>query len=108
MSSKTMYEEILEKISKYSELNQDEVLELYDKVDELYNNLLVKYLEALVNLDKNKDIVDRILDLARKLLTKENRDIEEELILIAILDIMAEDLFQRASIYPSSLEEENN
>jgi len=80
---------ILEKLSRYFELSEDDALDLYDELDTLYNELRSKYLEALVEPGKNRELVERILDLTRKLLLKSEKSLEEELMLIALLDILA-------------------
>jgi hypothetical protein len=81
--------EILGKLDKYFELAEDDALELYDALDTLYNELRSKYLEALVEPEKNRELTTRILDLAKTLLVKSEKSLEEELVLIALLDILA-------------------
>lgn len=86
---------ILEKISRYAELSESEMDDLYDHIDSLYNEMISKYLEALLVPHKNRELVDRIFKLARSLLEREDRNIEEELMLIALLDILASDLYNK-------------
>lgn len=88
-------ERIVDLISKYHTLDNERLEELYDQVDNLYNELVTKYTDALTSPDANKETVDRVLELAKILIAKENRTIEEDLILIAILDIIATDLHFR-------------
>lgn len=98
---------ILEKISRYAELSESEMDDLYDHIDSLYNELISKYLEALLVPHRNKELVDKIVGLARSLLEKENRNMEEELMLIALLDILATDLYNKtAGLAPSEEGEE--
>lgn len=86
---------ILEKLAKYFELSRDEMLDLYDTVDTLYNELITKYIEAMMNHETSKEIVEKLFDLASNLLSRENISVDEELILIAILDILATDLHNK-------------
>ncbi len=88
---------ILEKLGRYFELSEDDALYLYDELDTLYNELRSKYLEALVEPGKNRELVERILDLTRKLLLKSEKSLEEELMLIALLDILATDVHDRVA-----------
>jgi hypothetical protein len=61
----------------------------------MYNELITKYVEALMNHETSKEIVKRLFDLASNLLSKESISVDEELILIAILDILATDLHDK-------------
>jgi len=50
MDNKTL----VEKISRLLELSEEEAEELYDVVDTLYNEYSSKYIEAILNLKKNR------------------------------------------------------
>jgi len=91
-------EYILAKISRYTELSEEEMGELYDHVDSLYNEMISKYLEALLEPGENREIVNNILQLTKTLLEKKERSIEEELTLIALLDILASDLYSKTAL----------
>ncbi|MEM4596336.1 MAG: hypothetical protein QXQ91_03745 [Nanopusillaceae archaeon] len=86
---------IVSRLSRYFQLSEDEALDLYDELDTLYNELKARFLEALVYPDKNRELVDRIFDMVSKLLMKESRTLEEDLLLIALLDILSTDLHDR-------------
>ncbi|MEM4661311.1 MAG: hypothetical protein QXQ73_01330 [Desulfurococcaceae archaeon] len=87
--------ELVNKISRYNALSEDEMLDLYDKLDSLYNDIASRYLEALMYPDKNRELVNKVIELTTKLLTKDNKSIEEELALLALLDILAADLYNK-------------
>jgi len=86
---------VLEKLNKYFELSEEDALNFYDEVDTLYNELRSKYLTALAEPEKNRDLTERIFDLTKKLLVKSEKSLEEELTLIALLDILATDIHDR-------------
>jgi hypothetical protein len=86
---------ILEKLDKNFELSEDDALDLYDELDTLYNELRSKYLTALAEPERNKEIIEKIFDVTKKLLLKNERNLEEELALIALLDILATDIHDR-------------
>lgn len=88
-------EHLLDMITKYYQLDQETLEDLYDQVDNLYNELVTRYLEAISSPSDNKEIVDKIIGYAKSLIAKRNRTIEEDLILIAILDVIATDLHYR-------------
>lgn len=88
-------DKLIELISKYTDLSEEEALELYDAVDTLYNEIKMKYLEILIDPEKNHESYIKLIDLLKTLLRKENRNIEDELQLIALLDIIATDLYDR-------------
>lgn len=95
--------ELVNRISNYNALSESEMLDLYDELDTLYNNMISKYLEALMYPNKNKDLVNKIIELTTKLLVKDSKSIEEELILLALLDILATDLYNKtAGLVPVS------
>lgn len=97
---------ILSKLDRYFQLSDEEALDLYDDLDTLYNDLKAKFLEALVYPDKNRELVDKVLGTAVQLLKKESRTLEEELVLIALLDILATDLHDRTIGFIPAEEEE--
>lgn len=86
--------ESLEKyLDRYFQLELGEMEDLYDLVDEVYNVLGAKYIDALASPEENKELVGKLFTLARSLVSKTERSIEEELMLIAIMDIFANDLY---------------
>ncbi|MEM4889347.1 MAG: hypothetical protein QXJ64_07915 [Thermosphaera sp.] len=97
---------IASRLSRYFQLSEDEALDLYDELDTLYNELKARFLEALVYPGRNKDLVDRIFDIVSKLLTKESRTLEEDLMLIALLDILSTDLYDRTIGFIEAKQEE--
>jgi len=86
---------LLDKLERYFELSEEDALDLYDELDTLYNELRSKYLAALLEPDKNRELAEKIFDLTKKLLLKDERSLEEELTLIALLDILATDIHDR-------------
>jgi len=88
-------EDIVKKLDNYFELSEDDALELYDELDTLYNELRSKYLTALLNPGENRELANSILDLTKKLLVKNEKNLEEDLLLIALLDILATDIHDR-------------
>lgn len=99
---------IIEKLSKYFELTQDEMYELYDQLDVLYNEMITRFLEAVANPTSNKQLTTKLFELASVLLNKDSLNIEEELTLIAILDILASDLHDKTIGFISPEEETSN
>ncbi|MEM4827835.1 MAG: hypothetical protein QXK07_07350 [Desulfurococcaceae archaeon] len=97
---------ITSRLSRYFQLSEDEALDLYDELDTLYNELKARFLEALVYPDKNRELVDRILNMVSKLLTKESRTLEEDLLLIALLDILSTDLHDKTIEFVEAVQEE--
>lgn len=95
MSSPSNLKDILDRVQRYTELSEDEMYDLYDELDTLYNELISRYLEALARPQDNLELVRRIIDLVAMLLAKEKRSLEEELTLIALLDILATDLYNK-------------
>lgn len=87
--------ELANRILRYNALSEGEMLDLYDELDTLYNNMISKYLEALMYPNKNKDLANKIIELTTKLLIKDSKSIEEELVLLALLDILATDLYNK-------------
>ncbi len=86
---------LLEKLERYFELSEKDALDLYDELDTLYNELRSKYLAALLEPNKNRELAEKIFDLTKKLLVKDEKSLEEELTLIALLDILATDIHDR-------------
>ncbi|MEM0031811.1 MAG: hypothetical protein QXS24_01835 [Desulfurococcaceae archaeon] len=86
---------VIEKLSKYFELTRDDMFELYDQLDTLYNEIITKYLEALADPKSNEQLVKKLFELALLLLNKDSLSVEEELTLISILDILATDLHDK-------------
>ncbi|MEM1879126.1 MAG: hypothetical protein QW721_03605 [Desulfurococcaceae archaeon] len=97
---------IASRLSRYFQLSEDEALDLYDELDTLYNELKARFLEALVYPDRNRELVERIFDMVSKLLTKESRTLEEDLLLIALLDILSTDLHDRTIGFVEAEQEE--
>ncbi|MEM4769856.1 MAG: hypothetical protein QW579_04465 [Desulfurococcaceae archaeon] len=97
---------IVSRLSRYFQLSEDEALDLYDELDTLYNELKARFLEALVYPDRNRELVERIFDMVSKLLTKESRTLEEDLLLIALLDILSTDLHDRTIGFVEAVQEE--
>lgn len=97
-----MKQSLLDMITKYHELDREKLEDLYDQVDDLYNELVARYIEAISSPSDNKEIIDKIISHAKSLIAKGDRTLEEDLILIAILDIIATDLHYR--LYGGSLE----
>ncbi|MEM4224402.1 MAG: hypothetical protein QXX93_00380 [Desulfurococcaceae archaeon] len=97
---------ITSRLSRYSQLSEDEALDLYDELDTLYNELKARFLEALVCPDRNRELVERIFDMVSKLLTKESRTLEEDLLLLALLDILSTDLHDRTIGFVEAVQEE--
>ena len=97
---------ITSRLSRYFQLSEDEALDLYDELDTLYNELKARFLEALVYPDRNRELVERIFDMVSKLLTKESRTLEEDLLLIALLDILSTDLHDRTIGFVEAEQEE--
>ncbi|MEM1618935.1 MAG: hypothetical protein QXE77_05230 [Desulfurococcaceae archaeon] len=97
---------IVSRLSRYFQLSEDEALDLYDELDTLYNELKARFLEALVYPDRNRELVERIFDMVSKLLTKESRTLEEDLLLIALLDILSTDLHDRTIGFVEAEQEE--
>lgn len=88
-------ETIRKMLENYFVMSEDEALDLYDALDTLYNEIKSKYLELLLEPDKNKELVKRMIRVTTELLSREERTFEEELQLIALLDILATDLHDR-------------
>ncbi len=84
-----------ERLLRYFELSDEEALELYDELDQLYNELKARYLEALIYPDKNRELVNTVINTTIALLDKPSKNTEDELMLIALLDILATDLHDR-------------
>ncbi|MEM4912997.1 MAG: hypothetical protein QW579_02205 [Desulfurococcaceae archaeon] len=97
---------IASRLSRYFQLSEDEALDLYDELDTLYNELKARFLEALVYPDRNRELVERIFDMVSKLLTKESRTLEEDLLLLALLDILSTDLHDRTIGFVEAEQEE--
>lgn len=88
-------QEIVEKINRYFELGDKELEELYELLDDLYADYSSRFLEALGKPKEYKGFIDEFFALVKSLITKESRSMLEELALIAILDILASDLYER-------------
>jgi len=88
-------QEIIEKINRYFELGDKELEELYELLDDLYADHSSRFLEALGKPEEYKGFIDEFFALVKSLITKESRSMLEELALIAILDILASDLYER-------------
>lgn len=86
---------LVDVIAKYRELSEEEMIELYDLIDMLYNEIKSKYLEVFINPEENNELFMKLINLTKDLLQKEGRSLEEELQLIALLDIIATDLHDR-------------
>lgn len=86
-------ERLVALLGKYGELGGDELEDLYDLADDVYNAAKSKFLEAL--LDPKSETATRIIGMAIELLKKERRTFEEELLLVALLDIIATDAYDR-------------
>lgn len=87
--------EIKRLLDKYFSLTEEEALDLYDMLDTLYNDIKSRYLEALLRPSENEELVGKIIRLTGELLSKEERSFEEELQLIALLDILSTDVHDR-------------
>jgi hypothetical protein len=88
-------QEIIEKINRYFELGDKELEELYEFLDDLYADYSSRFLEALGKPEEYKGFIDEFFALVKSLIAKESRSMLEELALIAILDILASDLYER-------------
>ena len=88
-------QEIIEKINRYFELGNEELEELYEFLDDLYADYSSRFLEALGKPEEYKGFLNEFFALVKSLITKESRSMLEELALIAILDILASDLYER-------------
>ena len=88
-------QEIIEKINRYFELGDKELEEFYELLDDLYADYSSRFLEALDKPEEYKGFIDEFFALFKSLITKESRSMLEELALIAILDVLASDLYER-------------
>jgi len=86
---------IIERLNRYFELGDKEIEELYEVLDDLYADYSSRFLEALGKPEEYKSFLDEFFTLVKSLITKESRSMLEELALIAILDILASDLYER-------------
>ncbi|MEM4528353.1 MAG: hypothetical protein QXS23_04095 [Desulfurococcaceae archaeon] len=88
-------EKAVEMLKKYNELSSDEMNDLYDILDTLFNEIRSKYLDILWNPGENIELFNQLLDLAITLLGKRERSLQEDLVLIALLDLFATDLHDK-------------
>ncbi|WP_440059451.1 hypothetical protein ACSU1N_06595 [Thermogladius sp. 4427co] len=95
-------EALVKAVERYFQLSEDEAVDLADQLDYLYNDIKSKYLEALWNPSEKKELADAIIKKAIELLKLENLDIEKELELIALLDILSTDLYDKFLLYKES------
>ena len=54
-----------------------------------------KYLEALLRPQENKEVISKLFEVLLTNLEKQDRTLEEDLVLIAVLDILSTDLYDR-------------
>ncbi|MEM1645630.1 MAG: hypothetical protein QXL96_07160 [Ignisphaera sp.] len=80
--------QIISRILNIDELSNNELLELYDAIDEAYNAIIATYLERIVK-DPTKRNMEELVKLAIIFAINKNRKVVEELALIAILDIFS-------------------
>lgn len=82
-------------LKKYNELSNEEASDLYDALDQLFNEARSRYLDVLWNRDENPELFDKLVNLVITMLRKHDRDLREDLILIALLDLFATDLHDK-------------
>ncbi|MGC9012663.1 hypothetical protein [Thermogladius sp.] len=91
--------ELARAVERYFQLSEDEAVDLADELDTLYNNMKAKYIELLWKRGEGGEGAAGILKRAVELLNKEELSQDEELILIALLDILSTDLYDRYLLY---------
>ena len=87
--------DIIERLNRYFELGDKELEELYEFLDDLYADYSSRFLEALGKPEEYKGFLNEFFALVKSLIIKESSSMLEELALIAILDILASDLYEK-------------
>lgn len=86
-------------LPRYTTMGQQELEELYEDVEMLYNELRSKYLEALAEPEKNRGLVESLVGKTVELLLMDERGLVEEIALIGLLNLFATDMHDRLAGY---------
>lgn len=81
-------------LDKYWDLAEREAEELYDAMDEAYNEAKSVFLDALWE-PEGSELASVLLNRLKELLAKPERSVEENLVLVALLDIFSTDLHDK-------------
>jgi molybdopterin/thiamine biosynthesis adenylyltransferase len=98
-------ERIVSLLERYFQLSEEEAVDLADELDSLYNELKSRYLEALWKPEENRELAEKIIKRAVELVKAGSLGFEGELALIALLDILSTDLYDKHLLYRSGGEE---
>lgn len=75
-------------ISRVNELSYDELLELYDVLDDAYNEAITKYLEKIES-ESDKEVLKKLISVAENIISRKDITLIDELALAASLDIFS-------------------
>lgn len=88
-------DEIIKRLlEKYWDLSEREAEELYDAMDEAYNEAKAVFLDALWE-PESSELASILLNKLKTLLAKMDRSVEDNLMLVALLDIFSTDLHDK-------------